>query len=407
MRPPRWLLTPLQSEVLIRAVDRLVLRARPGAGAAHIVLAPPGGGNIGDQALVEAFVEATSGPVVVIVRELADVTIPEHLRERTRVIALPALVYGSAVGHLRDARRLNLQLASAASFSVIGADIMDGAYVPRASINRAALAERLARLGWPIRVLGFSWNAAPLPAARRAMVAASRAGVTMLLRDPVSAQRARGDGMQVVETADLVFLSRTQDDSILTREVPDLRRGAGLAVVNASGLVVDDAQLADYTRVIRTLRDRGLRVVIVPHVSRPGADDLPLCRAIAAAADDPGVSLVERLLAPSEIRGLAARATIVVTGRMHLAVMALLAGTPPVTVATQGKVEGLMRLFERPELCVAPGPGFADRAIAAIDAVLDDDSARDRILDHLPAVTALAAANVVGMTPAPAEVTAA
>ena len=36
------------------------------------------------------------------------------------------------------------------------------------------------------------------------------------------------------------------------------------------------------------------------------------------------------------------------TGRMHLAVMALLAGTPPITVATQGKVEGLMRLFGSP-----------------------------------------------------------
>ena len=32
MRPPRWLLAPLQSERLIRFVDRLTLRTRRGDG---------------------------------------------------------------------------------------------------------------------------------------------------------------------------------------------------------------------------------------------------------------------------------------------------------------------------------------------------------------------------------------
>jgi colanic acid/amylovoran biosynthesis protein len=401
MRPPRWILNPLRAEWLIRAVDRVALRAKPGTGSAHVLIAPPGGGNIGDQALVEAFVEATSNPVVVVVRQRGDILVPEHLRDRMRLLALPALVYGSAVGHLRDVRRLNRELSDAGSFNVVGADIMDGAYVPRASVNRAALAQRLARLGWSTRILGFSWNAAPRDSARRAVASAGAAGVRLLLRDPVSAERARGDGLPVTDAADLVFLATTRDDSAVTRYVSELRPEQSLALVNASGLVGDDSQAKDYVRVIRHLRSRDHRVVIVPHVSRPGADDLPLCRVIAAEIDDPDVSLIERLVSPGEIRGLAARADIVVTGRMHLAVMSLMAGTPPITVSTQGKVEGLMTLFDRPELCVAPGEGFADRVIAIVDGILDaGDPLRSALLRRMPVVKDLASENMAGLVEA-------
>ena len=400
MRPPRWLLAPLQSEGLIRAVDRVAVRTRPGAGEHHVLIAPPGGGNIGDQALVEAFVEATTGPVLVVVRRSGDIDIPPRLRGRMQLLPLPALVYGSAVGHWRDARKLDRELRTAASVSIVGADIMDGAYVLRASVNRAGLAERLARLGWEPRILGFSWNADPHPAAAAAMRRASAAGVRMLLRDPLSAGRARRDGMTVTDTADLVFLATTRHDDVLTEVAPDLSVSDRIAVVNASGLVgAGDAQVRDYAKIIDALRADGMRVIIVPHVSRPGADDLPLCRRIAAEfPDDPSVSLVERLLAPAQIRALAARAGIVVTGRMHLAVMALLAGTPPITVATQGKVEGLMRLFDSHELCVQPGDGFADRVEPVLRGILDDPSAaRARLLERLPGVIALASANVEGI----------
>ncbi len=407
MRPPRWLLAPLQSERLIRFVDRLVLRTRRGDGASHVLIAPPGGGNIGDQALVEAFVEATADPVVVVVRRRGDVDIPPRLSARMRLVPLPALVYGSAIGHWRDAAKLDRELRAAASVSIVGADIMDGAYVLRASLNRAALAERLARLGWKPRILGFSWNGTPHPAALAALRRASDVGVRMLLRDPLSAERARRDGITVTDTADLVFLADSREDEVLADIAPDLCADQPLALINASGLVgTGSSQVHDYATIIAMLRADGMRVIILPHVCRPGADDLPLCRRIAAEfADDPSVSLVERLLAPAQIRGLAARASVVVTGRMHLAVMALLAGTPPITVATQGKVEGLMRLFGWPELCAQPGDGFAARVQPVLRAILDDPrEARARLVERLPDVVTLAAANVEGLNAARREV---
>nr|WP_154923858.1 polysaccharide pyruvyl transferase family protein [Microbacterium testaceum] len=394
----RRLAKPLQSEGLIRLVDRFLIQARPRTGARnHLLLAPPGRGNIGDQALVEAFVENVDGPVVVLTRSTQDFDVPAALRERMRVVPLPALVYGSAVGHARDVRALSRELRSARSFSVIGADIMDGAYVLRASVNRAGLAERLARLGWPTRIIGFSWNAAPHERAVAALRRAGDAGVRLYLRDPRSAARARADGLTVHDSADIVFAATSRDDSIVQRLLPHLD-DRELALVNASGLVGD--RLPAYVRVVQTLRAAGFVVLVVPHVSRHGADDLPLCEAlVSAAGEDADVHLVPRLLAPAEIRGLAARAAVTVTGRMHLAVMSLMAGTPPVTVATQGKVEGLMDLFGAPELCVAPGSSFdADLFTAVTTAIDARDGLRARILGARDAVTRAARRNVEGLS---------
>ncbi|GAA3633434.1 polysaccharide pyruvyl transferase family protein [Microbacterium awajiense] len=391
------MLNPLRGESLIRAVDAAILRRRPAPGGGrHILLAPPGAGNIGDQALVEAFVEAVDGPVTVLTRSRRDIDVAAHLTDRMTVLPVPALVYGTALGHARDARTVDRALDGAASFSVLGADIMDGAYVPRASVNRAALAERLADRGWSSRVVGFSWNDRPDARALAALRRADAAGVRLYVRDPRSAARARADGLTALDSADIVFASQTADPGAVDRLGIDAVSGP-FAIVNASGLVGDRTEA--YVRTIRRLRDADLGVVVVPHVSRHGADDLPPCRALAERfAEDPGVGMVTGLLSPREIRGLAARAVVTVTGRMHLAVMSLMAGVPAITVATQGKVEGLMDLFGLPELCVSPSDGFAQRMGDVVATTLASAPRyASTIREALPRVRELALANVEGI----------
>lgn len=401
MRVKQRVRSALKAGPLIRAVDRVSLRARPRGGTTAFLIAPPGRGNIGDQALVEAFVEATDAAVVVVVRSVADIDIPPHLSDRMSLLPLPALIYGTAIGHARDARRLSRALRDAGSVSIIGADIMDGAYVLGASVTRAIVAENLAARGWPVRILGFSWNGRPHPVALRALRRAADAGATLLVRDPVSSARARADGLTVTDTADLVFLARSTDDAAARRYAGDAR----FALVNASGLIGggDDVE-REYRGVIAGLHDRGLDVVLVPHVSRAGADDVPLCAALATgwsdAAHGRSVTLVDRLLPPAQIRGMAAEAGLVVTGRMHLAVMSLMAGTPAVTLATQGKVEGLMTLFEAPYLCVDPGPDLAARVEAAL-VTASQPGTRAHLSTRAAHVRALAAENVHGLSAEP------
>lgn len=390
--------------------DRAVLGLSAGTGSAsgpHVLLASAGAGNIGDQAMVEAFVERVAGPVTVLTRNPGDFAVPPGAADRVSFIALEHLLFGSGAARRADLERFGALVQDAASFSIIGADIMDGKYSPRASVRRSTLAEATAAAGIPTRILGFSWNGSPHRRARTALRRAADAGAIPLLRDPVSAERARNDGVDgVVDTADLVFTARTADDGVVERVLGAGRAKAGdhattgvhaasVALVNASALVGRSLdQRAEYARIVAHLRSLGHTVVLLPHVSRPSSDDVAACRAVAeTAAGDPGVVFVDRLLTPSEIRGLTSAASVVVTGRMHLAIMSIWAGVPAVTLATQGKVEGLMRLIDAPELCVVPGPQLADRVIAVIDRLETPGGARSAVSAAGPLLRTLSERN--------------
>lgn len=360
----------------------------------HVLIAPPGAGNIGDQAMVEAFLAAADLPVTVVTRGADDFAIPAGLAARARIMPLADLFYGQGPDHLRDVRLLGAHIDGAATVSIVGADIMDGVYVLRSSLRRSSLAAVAASRGFDTTVLGFSWNASAPGAAWRALRRAGAAGVRLLLRDPASAERVRGAGIAgVVETADIVFTDDRRDDAAAAALLEGV--DGPYALVNASGLIARTVdQVPEYTRLIDHLRARGLHVVLLPHVLRDTADDLTACRAVADAAGPEGVTLIETPLAPSTIRGLTHGAALSVTGRMHLAIMSLAQGVPAITLATQGKVEGLMKLFAWPELCVAPRAGMADEIIGVADAALEAPDTADRIRRGAERARSLAQANI-------------
>ncbi|MCU1408351.1 MAG: hypothetical protein JWM23_431 [Microbacteriaceae bacterium] len=426
---------------LTSAIDRAVFRravrgttvpgayagAYAGAGASgrHVLIAPPGGGNIGDQAMVEAFLENTSGDVLIVVRTLNDLRVPLEHADRAQLHALPALIHGAENAHRRDIARLGRLLASsrsggarsggsrssgprsggalvsdARSVTVVGADAMDGAYDARASVRRADVATLAAGIGLDARVLGFSWNSHARSGARRALRRAGRAGVRLLVRDPISTDRARREGLRgIAETADAVFSARTVERAIVPELLGDPH--PPYVVVNPSGLVGRSMdQVTEFTAIVQALLERGVGVLLLPHVIRSSASDLTACRAVAERVSDPRVVLVERQLAPAEVRGLCARAQLVVAGRMHLAIQSLWSAVPAITLSTQGKVEGLMQLFgagcER--LCVAPGAGLAERVVPLIDDLLAERARWSAgIAGHLTAVQRLADANFDGL----------
>ncbi|GAA1982701.1 polysaccharide pyruvyl transferase family protein [Microbacterium pumilum] len=362
----------------------------------HVLIAPPGGGNIGDQAMVEAFLENTDGDVVIVTSGEGSIDIPDIHAARATTRAMPGVLYRSRRAHRAALVELAGVLRHARSISVVGADIMDGAYVPRASVSRAMVASAAALCGIDSRVLGFSWPDAPFGAARSALARAARNGAAILPRDPVSFERLARDGISPDrQVTDLVFSATTVDSAL----VEELALSGPFAIVNISGHIGRRVDLVpDYVRVVRFLRDRGLAVVILPHVVTPSADDrIPSARLRAEFGSD-DVHLVDRVPTPAEVRGLTARAVVTVTGRMHLAIMTLLHGTPAVTLATQGKVEGLMAMLGTPELCVSPVAGVSTLIVDVLDSVLPDASpTRKAIAAALPVVVERSAGNFVGL----------
>ena len=354
--------------------------------------------------MVEAFLENVSGPVQVLVRRPADVRIPPHHAWRAQLVPIPHLVYGAGRIHRQAMTALAPVLDGALSLTVVGADIMDGAYSVRASSRRADVASLARSVGVDARILGFSWNGQASTGVRRSLARAGRLGTRLQLRDPISSARARADRFDnVVDVADCVFAARTSSGVAATEYL-----GAATtpyAVVNASALVGRGFdQTTEYVKIVAALLESGLRVVLLPHVVRSSGDDAAACRAVFDRLDaaDSRVVLVNRLLAPAEVRGLCAGAEIVLTGRMHLAVQAMFHEVPAVALSTQGKVAGLMQLFDTQELCVEPGVDLAERMIpVALGVLAERQRYRDRLAERLPEVQRLAARNFAALPSAP------
>jgi polysaccharide pyruvyl transferase WcaK-like protein len=127
-------------------------------------------------------------------------------------------------------------------------------------------------------------------------------------------------------------------------------------------------------------------------------DDRAACRAVLDRVDLARTAMIDRVLSPAEIKGLCAQADLVLTGRMHLSIMALSAGVPAITLASQGKVEGLMSLFEAPFLAVEPRPGMAADIIDTVDRVIEErDALQVRLVERMERVLQLSAQNFVGL----------
>lgn len=220
----------------------------------------------------------------------------------------------------------------------------------------------------------------------------------LFVRDPVSLARLHSDGVDsCMQTADIVF----NLDVSAAVDPPGIPVWTNHVVVNASGLVGkrNESQTSIYVAMISALREVGLSVILLPHVIRGGGDDLAALREIYSEFEaDNNVFLIDRLLSPYEVLGVVDGARTIVSGRMHLSVLALLSGVPAVTVSTQGKVEGLMDLFETRELFVSSDRSQLRRLCSDGAAmILRADKLRFLVSRALPRVTADARKNFDGL----------
>lgn len=335
------------------------------------VVAAPGNGNIGDQALLETCLDrAGEGKVAVVMGRHDSLAIPDRYMPNVSVFENRDLIYSLGWRRLIAIGGFARVSVRSDRVWVIGADTMDGAYNRLASISRFSLARIASVLGADSRILGFSWNGAAVDSS---VLAARRVEkrVQLWVRDPISLARIRADGIERAQLcADIVF-ARTSpaqvDSSIKEWMDSQVKDGRRIAVVNASGLIAEQFdQVGEYKKVLDYLLRSGWSVVLLPHVSRPGNDDIEELTRLCSKVSSDRIIKVDRLLEPDQVLGVVRDASVVVTGRMHLAVLSILGGTYPITIATQGKVEGLYQSLRLPELCIEPEGGCGGRIVEVL-----------------------------------------
>lgn len=365
----------------------------------HILLAATGGGNIGDQAMLEAYLDNVNGPVTIISEAKARFSIPEVHSDRVSYVLIEGIVSALPLLRVPAVRKFCKVLNTARSFSVTGADTMDGNYNPNRSLARISLLSISESVGIDTRALGFSFSPHPTPSAANAITKLST--TKLYARDPLSVARLRKLGCKnVVLVSDMVFSSsRTK---VPTNDIVDWIDSAHqrFVILNLSGLIQAKQDLTEeYHSIIDKIHELGLRILFLPHVIRDGDNDHEVIQLISKQGLDSSDFAVHELLKPEQIRWLVNRAFAVVTGRMHLAIISLSQGTPAISFATQGKVEGLYNMFELDNLVVTPEPGMSVHTCEALATMYGptNNLLAPKVISHLNQIRQLSTLNFEGL----------
>lgn len=364
---------------------------------AHVLLNSPSGGNIGDQAMYESFVRGLPAPVIAVMPTLGSFPVPGGIGpDDLQVVTLPSLVLKYRFRRFLETYKFARVLLEARSFSIVGADVMDGSYNGRAAVLTWGLAIASQRAGIPTQVLGFSWSDHAASQAIAYADAARTLGVRLISRDPNSASRLMEAGIKAVEGADIAFsLDQVDSDTTYFEQVSvEKRDGRAIALVNMSALIGSQLdQRLEYLAIVNKLNSLGLTVVMVPHVSNPSSDDIGEIESARSILSGARCIYIDELLTPGQIQALASQAEVIISGRMHLAVLGLGQGVPSIVLATHGKVSGLADLFKSPYLAVEPEAGFGTTVCALVEQIVASNEIRAKIASNLQDVRLLSSRN--------------
>jgi colanic acid/amylovoran biosynthesis protein len=391
-RPPRTGVLRRRGPVGPRAVPRA---------DSHLVLAPSRTWGVGDQAALDSYLGLTAGPVTLVTGAKEGPALADRA-DRVAVHPLPALLEEQGRPR-RDAVASFLGLLDRnAHCTVLASEEAGGGQASAATAGVAVLARAAAERGLDTRVIGFSWPLAAGQRAVRALRSATRAGATFFVYDDLDRIRAMNDGIDGLRRAvDLRFAGFGLDGGV----VAGLGIGDGpVALVDASARGLGGADpTADVMGVVAHLQRRGIHVLLLPQDLRESSGDLALCERVAQLLGRSGVQVVGWALRPSELRALADRARVVVTGRAAVAVLASTCAVPVVGLSADRAVAGVLRLTGDPERCVQPRLGFAPAVGRLLDQVLDADDATAAVRHALPELVPLARASLDGLPAAGAH----
>lgn len=319
-------------------------------GSKSLVLAPTTGGSVGDLAMIRSAVHQIQNSVIIVFPGSRKGAFSnESWPERVQAVFLPGLVSGSLPALANSLRRLRKLVSEVSQVVVLGADVMDGHYSPRESFRRARISRALAESGRKTSIVGFSWNSSPHAICRHELVRASES-VRLVVRDPVSAERLRLAGAHnVVEAADLAFLTQRGSPPEEIADWIRARRFEGdvVVIINVNSFLEDQFHLVDVmTELMSSVALPPISCILLPHDDRGTHSDVDLASSLAnRLRSKRPVLAVPHLLRPEQIVAICNQAEFVLTARMHLAILAAVAGTPSIMIDYQDKAEGLYRLL--------------------------------------------------------------
>lgn len=339
----------------------------------HVILAPSSRGNLGD----EAMLTASLGEIRA--RSEKEITVLTHTNTDDWSDIAPGITQISIQGYFSPLKfkqpisRLVDVFSQATSFSILGADVMDGAYSRSRTLRRIAMADLATQFNITTRILGFSYSD-KCNAETHAYLARVSSGMTLNARDIKSYERLRAMARGPVKhVADTAFLLQPADPAghtaqkaleFITRHKADKNKviafnanplgtsmSAGAKKGSESMGNLDDLVARQVTHILT--RDPNVVLVFVPHDPREPHNDRALLQRTYDAqnpAHKERIFLAFEGISARDVKSICKDSDLTVTGRMHMGIASLGAKTPALFLDFQGKVRGLLAHFDIPEL---------------------------------------------------------
>ncbi len=375
------------------------LRTKSFAGQTNLLYSSAFSGNIGDQAMADSFLVNVAGPKTVITgfkpSEEQEAFYKFH---NAKILVIRNLVSAPTISRWFALRKLSKEILNAKTFSIVGADVMDGGYYSFESVARVSILHIAEKFGVPSRVLGFSWRSdAPHSLV---LLLKNLHGQTLLnLRDPLSfqnlyAQEVRG----IFQVSDCAFALGPESVSAIHQEWISSSHSRYVCL-NVSALIEKRGGLAHgYRFLVDKLHDLGFRVVFLPHVrTSPENDDvLAVSRLFAESGLDSDL-LISEVLSPQQVSYLARHSSFVITGRMHLALLALAQNTPAIVFETQSKVSGLYKSLELEKLVFDPFSFEVSELVSVIEEITNSPGYKEVVAAKTKGLKERALLNFVGL----------
>lgn len=217
----------------------------------------------------------------------------------------------------------------------------------------------------------------------------------------------RAIGRPILRTADLAFLCPSNPDHPIAQPVlawitgqrDPCRRVVAISI-NAALCRTSEAFAHAHAPLMRRLIDSAVSLVLVPHDTRREKTDEHFLRLALGALPDAAMAstvLLPAVDAPATKAVLGA-VDLLVSSRIHPAILAAGGGCATLSYAYQGKFEGLYRMLGLDEegLVFRPSDLMEDpirMAAITLDALANARALGSRIAQRLPGIVDLAMAN--------------
>lgn len=316
-----------------------------------IVIPPAGPGSVGDAAMLGSTIQALRRrgfEKVDILQVQAGVQWDLDSPADRLIPAAKFIDYGSRV----NLAAILLQLRSYSDLFCIGADILDGIYDEDRMAHRLELIHRAALMGLTATIIGSSFSEQPSPRCVD-LISSLPDGVRIFARDEFSLRRmSLAFKREVALSADVAFMLETA--STTASNLPEMNwirseRASGRRIISINANYLHEKNrpsfIDDYTRLSAELINQGASLLMLPHDLRTERSDEFISKEIMMRLDPScaGRTCLLTRRMPGQVKALLADVDLLITGRMHAAIIALGSNTPALSFAYANKFEGLYR----------------------------------------------------------------